>query len=525
MTTKEKQVNAGLSCKTCPSFLKDDEAVRLRFGKPIGASMCARFGYVLGRPDIDNDEVTKMYAMDCESYGETVTEVPVSITPKVSTLDEKIMSAGATGETVPTCAGCTNLVSSATVADEMGWAAPLCKAKGMLILKPLIECRGCPWASPGKPSNDLLGVEVRAEYKPGYFVPTEVAVKAFVSMGNTAIEPSEYTSDKDVSSEDKTDGIRAWRKVQDPHGSGNVVYLPIFDPSKFNTEELALIPRTGDPEHPELYVDYSGLLYTFTVESFILDETLVLQGPPGVGKTEFARWVAYLMQVPFRRFSFSGSTEVEDMIGKWVFVDGQTVFHEGRIPQAWVRTGVLVFDEPNTAPEDVSQVIRPLIDNSKQLVLDAARGESRVRDDYCFFLMAMNPSWDPRNTGTRELAGADGSRLSVVSVGMPPESVERHIIKQRCALDGYDISDETLSQIMAIARDIREYSDQGTFPGTWGVREQIKVARKTRWYKLIDAYKRASLDLYEPDTAELIVRAISSLTGEDEPVPEYEVPF
>lgn len=504
-------MNAGLTCQTCPSFIKDDEQARLRFGKSTGAAMCGRYGYVLSRPGYENDETYKWYAMNCDAHGEESVPVPVRIEPKVTTLDESIVTAQKTPDTLISCAGCTNLVDATTVHQEFGWAAPLCKAKGMLILKPMHECKGCPWATSGKNSQQVIGVELRQEFKTGFFIPTEVAVKAIVSLGNTQAEPSEYVTDKPVEPEDVADGIRAWRKCQDPHGSGNIVYLPIFDPSKFTDAERALIPKTGSVEHPELYVDYSGLLYTFAVESFVLDETLALLGPPGVGKTEFARWAAWLMQVPFRRFSFSGSTEVEDMIGKWTFMNGETVYVEGRVPQAWVRTGVLVFDEPNTAPEDVMQVIRPLIDNSKQLVLDAAKGETRDRDPYCFFLMAMNPSWDHRNTGTKELAAAEGSRISPCYVDMPPESVERHIITERCKIDGYDISDEVLGQIMAIAVDIREASKQGSFPGTWGVREQIKVARKTRWYSLPMAYKRAAFDLYDPETIESVVTAINTL--------------
>ena len=95
---------------------------------------------------------------------------------------------------------------------------------------------------------------------------------------------------------------------------------------------------------------------------------------------------------------------------------------------------------------------------------------------------------------------------------MPPESIERHIIIERCKLDGYDIPEKVLNDLMKIAVDLREMSDQGTFPGTWGIREQIKVARKTRWYKnLTTAYKRASLDLYERETAALAIKAIETI--------------
>ena len=57
--------------------------------------------------------------------------------------------------------------------------------------------------------------------------------------------------------------------IVDPDGSGNEAFLPVFDESFFTDAERRLIPRTGDDEHPEWYVDHQGLLYSLAVERLV----------------------------------------------------------------------------------------------------------------------------------------------------------------------------------------------------------------------------------------------------------------
>lgn len=515
------------NCLTCPSRLdpredhERDQVINL-FGRNPGAPICGRYGHVLGRPgmsDAEEQKVGEHYASHCDAFGEPLPGTPVSISTRVVTPDTQAIQAAMTRDNngghadgLTTCAQCEHHVDADVVATDFGFTMPICRAKGTLIMKPRAECRGCPYATRKTTAvqTRTTGLELLPEFLPGFTPDVGLAVKAAVAHGNTQADPRTYVTDKPVTPEDDAAGIRAWRKVTDPNGSGNMTHLPIYKPEYLTEEERRMIPQAGSDEHPELYVDYDGRLYFFAVEGYELDETPILNGPPGIGKTEFARWVAYLMQIPFRRFSCNGSTDVDDLIGKWVFIDNKTMFQRGRLPQAWERPGVLVLDEPNTLPDDAWQLIRPLCDNSRQLVLDQAAGEEVVRHQACYFLMAMNPSWDMRNIGTKEVSDADTNRLSVMYVEMPPESIERHIIAEACrVIDGYELPQVKLDTIMRIAADIRQLVAQGSYPGTWGIRQQIKVARKTRWYGFVDAYRRSALDFYEPETAKLVLNAVT----------------
>jgi hypothetical protein len=494
----------------------DAASARERFKRSTGAPMCGRFGYVLGKASMEPAEVATVgahYASDCEAFGLELPATPVSIEPRVSTPDVDVLKAGTTREVVKTCTACENRVPSGTVDAEWGFPLDLCRAKGSLIIKPRGECVGCPYAKPlpeddgvyRRPKN-LAGLELLPEFQPGFKLADHVVAASLSEFA--AGDPRTYVSDVPVSKADADRGIKAWRKLVDPDGSGKFTFLPIYNPEFLTPEEREIIPQAGDAEHPELYVDYDNRLYRFAVQSR-LDETFILVGPPGVGKTEFARYVAWLCQLPFQRFSFTNQSDPDDMIGTKDLADGRTFFTEGRIPTAWRRPCVMVLDEPNVAPESIWQTLRPLTDNSKQLVIDAAAGIRVPRNDFCFFMMGVNPEWDMRNVGTREVADADKRRLRPMAVKLPPEHIERHIVKSTVkALDGVDVSDDDLDFIAKVAIDIREASEQGRYPGTWGIALQVAVARQLQWFTPIVAYKSAALDWYDPKTVEVIFDAI-----------------
>jgi MoxR-like ATPase len=318
-----------------------------------------------------------------------------------------------------------------------------------------------------------------------------------------------------VSENHKKDGILAWRKIVDPSNDSRATYLPIYDPEVFTPEQRAKIPQPGDDEHPELYLDYSNAVYKIAVAWRELDETPMAWGPAGVGKTEIARHLAYLMQAPFERFSITASTELDELAGKMRFSPEKGMYFEyGRLPKAWASRCVILIDEPNVGPPDVWQFLRPLTDNSKQLVLDASSGENVVRSDHTYLLMAANPSWDPRNIAANSIGDADSSRLYHIRFNLPPENLEKKIIAARIELDGWEIPEDQLRQMMQAANDIRQMSDDGTLPITWGLRTQIKVARALKWFSPLSAYKLATDDL-EPAVQTIILDSVKSLFGDD----------
>lgn len=412
------------------------------------------------------------------------------------------------------CSSCKYFIPPRDMVEAGLWNVGVCSLNGKIIANAALVATAadCSTGEAGPRLNLVESVNLIDLYKDVSIIDSDGEVVESTAPVEV-LEPSTYATDAPVSDEDKARGIRAWRKILE-HDSERSVMLPIYSEDFFTPEERAAIPRTGDDEHPENYIDHQGLDYKAAVLWLHLNETPALWGVAGTGKTEFYRYMAWIMCLPFNRISITASTEIEDLAGKMHYEPSRgTYFEYGRIPKAWQRPGIICLDEPNVGPPDVWQFIRPLTDNSKQLVLDMNNGErvSRHRDAYLG--MAMNPAWDVKNSGAETLADADGSRLMHIFVELPSEELERKIIKARCLADGFAIPKETLDRLMKIAVEIRGLSDDGSLSISWGIRPQIKVARATQYFSEVQAYRLAAADYLDPQQQSMILEVVRSHTA------------
>lgn len=516
------------SCSTCPSNLNPSQA-SVYFGRSVGTPMCARYGTPLANPRLIEPEETsriqELIGERCAEHGKFKPTAPVNFdglqvaTPDVAHMwdDTEVPAEHFTRASCTACTMCKHYVKETVVEDQIGFTAGLCKAKGRLILtnKTREMASGCDRREVGpNGSNNTDGNILYPVYDSGGFAPLVVnPVDEFlapvVEKSTLPHDSQTYPTDRPVSPDEAAEGIRAWMRVPDPENSRRSTYLPLFRRDFFSPEEQAKIPMSGDDEHPEMYVDHAGLLYTITCLWLELDETPALWGEAGTGKTELGRHMAWLMGMPFERISITSSTEIDEIAGKTGYdPERGTYFQLGRLPLAWMKPCVFVIDEPNTALPEVWQFMRPLFDNSKQLIMDLDRGQKCERATYCFPMLAMNPAWDIKNKGVEEIADADASRLMHIFMTLPTEEVERNIISARVRLDGWEITESQLSFIMKIAREVRKLSKDGTIPISWGIRPQIQVARALRWFAPVTAYKRAIADFMEPEAANALLDVV-----------------
>lgn len=505
-----------VSCLNCPSLLEPTDRF---FNKGVGTKMCARFGKPIGRitsSDKEVSDVARHFASNCDQYGK-----PKPATPdwdrasfQVMLPDPKVIGAfQEQPNLVNSCAGCKYFIREDVVAKDLGWTAPLCAQKGKLLLanRHTLEARHCEVKDFGSVRLDTEGMTFLPEYEEG-FAGAADPIKAHKKAMENFVDPSEYETDKPVSSEEEAGGIRAWRAITDP-ATENTVYLPVYRSDYFTDEELKKVPSTGDDEHPEDYVDHGFYVYKTAVLWTELDETPALWGVSGTGKTEFFRHMAWLMQIPFERISITGSSELDELFGTTHYTEGVgTHFEDGRLVKAWSKACVLVIDEPNAGPPDVWQAIRPMTDNSKQLVVDADDGRTRDRHQDCYLGMAMNPAWDIMNVGTHMIGDADVNRLMHMFIELPPAELEKEIIKKRCEHDGWAIPAEMLETVMLIAADIRALTthENQTLALSWAIRPQLKVARALRWFDFLTAYKMAAADYLEPQAQETLLNVVRS---------------
>lgn len=487
----------------------------MAIGASFGGAICPLKLLPIGRPGIETKQ-PELQAERCDSYGKKTVGFNVSATSAPIMIPVGLPTTLVTEPDDPnmnSCYSCSNFIEPRKTAEQTGWTSGYCSATGSLVLpdRAHLYPSKCGQYKDGYSPPAAGQIRILPELTEGFGKPDPLALFRKISSGD--FNPATYKGDKEASPKAMQLGVRSWLRVEDMKGNGPAVYLPMFDDTKFSKDEEAKIPRTGDDEHPELYIDHDGYVYRVAVMWTKLGETPALWGEPGTGKTELFRHMAWLMTLPFERVSITGSSELDDIAGKMMYTpEVGTYFHYGRVPQAWRKPNVLCLDEPNVGPPDVWQFFRPLTDNSKQLVLDQNKGEAIPAHAACYLGMAMNPAWDPRNIGAMQLGDADGSRLLHIRMELPPRDVERTILVRRLALDKVpeDEALEIANTVLNIADDIRQLSRDGVIPCSWGIRNQIKVARVKRYMSWTDAYRTAVVDSLEPEAGQAILDVVRS---------------
>lgn len=511
------------SCKDCANCIPEDET-RARTGRHVGAPICMALGHVLGRPGASPEQTARtfeLFAESCPSYGTMpATQKPVvggqvAIgDPQIAVRMATVYPTGVPDGMLPTvCSACENYISPEIVRDELGWPVAMCAAKGKLLFAVNLvrEAADCGTGTLGTPRSSTIGMTLMPQFATPVTVRTSGATGAATHTAETIaqhrVDPRQYVTDRPVTPDDEAECIRAWRKVDDPEGLHEPVFMPIFDGEKL----CGFDPRTTYGSHrPDLYIDHQGLLYDMAVEFFGLDETPVLIGRAGTGKTELLCHIAYLCDLPFYRISVDKGTEPWHLTGEAklsIDPDTQqpvTTFKLGRYAKAYTEPCIVCVDEPNVK-SDIFETLRPSFDNARQLVIDADQGFTAQRHRWCRVGCAQNPSFDPLYIGTEPMSAADIDRISPIYVDLPNADMEREIIRAHCKDDGYDISDTTLDKIMQAAESIRAMIEDGTLSLAWGLRSQIKVARKTKFYSLEKAYRRAVLDGMEPEVVNSVM--------------------
>ena len=177
----------------------------------------------------------------------------------------------------------------------------------------------------------------------------------------------------------------------DVFGSGVGVTLPLYDPESFPEADRVKIPAEST------FIDHDDLTYKVAVD-LVRGRVPMMWGPAGVGKTQLARHLAFLMQVPFERIPLGETSEREDVTGHYELKGSTTEWIQSRLARSFGRPGVTCIDEWNAAPPAVLHVARPVLDDSAQLALDAYDGRILLKHQHNFIIATGTPAWKQTQT-------------------------------------------------------------------------------------------------------------------------------
>lgn len=228
------------------------------------------------------------------------------------------------------------------------------------------------------------------------------------------------------------------------------------------------------------------------------DETTLLIGPPGTGKSDGVREFAAIIRQPFMRIGCRGDMESSSILGyPWAVGGGTMEFKKGLLPQGLEDGYMICVDEVMKMTPTIAMSCQELYErNSRRLVLDEMPGSKKER--------TIQATKDVRLMFTDNVCGTgdnfqkfgatqiqDSSSLDrfafTQTVTYIPEQEERKLLKDMFP----EVKDGVISDIVKLANLVRKGYENDQLSCTMSMRGLSAMCRLiTKGFSTSDAVNK-----------------------------------
>ena len=294
--------------------------------------------------------------------------------------------------------------------------------------------------------------------------------------------------------------VGKWKYIKDDlkyaarHGEDLVLivrggreYLALNDmirTSSENSQEIEIIEPDYSvfvPKEVPPYVPTNGELDILEAH-FEAGIPVLFVGPKGVGKTLGIAYYAFKKNLPLIQFDCSETTKRQDLLGRFVLLDGEVKFVLGVLPQAIQAANkfgaaVLVLEELNALTPQMQKTLNQLLDWRGHVFVPETNKIYRLKPGAKLLIAAtMNPS---SYGGVYALNEDLKSRFGQLFVEYPSEKKEKEIVK---VVVGDNVPESLVEGIIKLAKETRNGWENGELSYALSPRDVVQFLQIIQVY-------------------------------------------
>lgn len=204
---------------------------------------------------------------------------------------------------------------------------------------------------------------------------------------------------------------------------------------------------------------------------------VILEGPPGVGKTAAVDKIAKLLDIPCERINLSANTTKEELFGSIIpkYKNGKQIFEweDGPVMKAIRNQSWILFDEINLAPPELLNTLTPLLQRNIDTFIDPKNNALKLKLDNCRIFATMNPS----SCGSRyQLPRSISNLFSMVLVENYSVNEIYTIFHKKCEEKGILYKSLISSIMIKMIMELHDSITKSIVLQTFNLRDLMKLA-------------------------------------------------